>query len=78
MVRENKATTEQIIAAALTTPEVAEKWGITRRQVSKLCQAGRIKGAVLKGKTWLIPADAQRPYDHRHLNKKNASEDSSE
>lgn len=33
----------------LTTFEIAEKWKITRRRVSKLCSEGLIKGAVLKG-----------------------------
>ena len=49
----------------LTTSETGEKWGISRRRVSKLCQEGRIDGAVLKGKTWLIPNDAQKPKDPR-------------
>ena len=49
----------------LTTQEAAENWGISRRRVSKLCQEGRIKGAVLKGKTWLVPADAHKPKDSR-------------
>ena len=51
----------------LTTSEIAEKWDITRRRVSKLCREGRIKGAVLKGNTWLIPSDAQKPEDPRRL-----------
>jgi len=49
----------------LTTSEIAEKWKVTRRRVSKLCSEGRIKGAVLKGNTWLIPVDAQKPEDPR-------------
>jgi len=49
----------------LTTQELAEKWGITRRRVSKLCQEGRIEGAILKGKTWLVPSDAEKPEDQR-------------
>ena len=44
----------------LTTSELAEKWKITRRRFSKLCSEGRIKGAVLKGNTWLIPSDAKK------------------
>lgn len=51
----------------LTTSEAAEKWGITRRRVSKLCQDGRIEGAVLKGKTWLVPAAAEKPIDNRRV-----------
>ena len=49
----------------LTTSEIAEKWKITRRRVSKLCSEGRIKGAVLKCNTWLIPSDTQKPEDPR-------------
>lgn len=49
----------------MTTNEFADKWGISRRRVSKLCQEGRIAGAVLKGKTWLIPKDAHKPKDSR-------------
>ena len=49
----------------LTTSEAAEKWGISRRRVSKLCQEGRIEGAVLKGKTWLVPTAAEKPADNR-------------
>ena len=51
----------------LTTSELAEKWKITRRRVSKLCSEGRIVGAVLKGNTWLIPSDAQKPEAPRRL-----------
>jgi len=49
----------------LTTQEAAEKWGISRRRVSKLCQEGRIEGAVLKGKTWLVPVGTKKPEDKR-------------
>lgn len=51
----------------LTTSEIAKKWKITRRRVSKLCSERRINGAVLKGNTWLIPSDAQKPEDPRRL-----------
>lgn len=47
----------------LTTSEIAEKWKITRGRVSKLCS----ERAVLKGNTWLIPSDAQKPEDPRRL-----------
>lgn len=48
-----------------TTSEIAELWGISRRRVTTLCREGRLEGAVLKGKTWLVPDDAQRPIDKR-------------
>lgn len=53
----------------LTTTEMAEKWNITRRRIATLCKEGRIEGAVLKGKTWLIPEDAQKPDDPRRIRK---------
>lgn len=49
----------------LTTTEMAEKWNITRRRIATLCKEGRIEGAVLKGKTWLIPDNAEKPIDPR-------------
>ena len=48
-----------------TTSELAEKWGISRRRVTTLCIEGRLEGAILKGKTWLIPTDAVKPVDLR-------------
>lgn len=49
----------------LTTVEMAEKWNITSRRIGVLCSEGRIDGAIKKGKTWLIPADAEKPIDAR-------------
>ncbi len=51
----------------LTTAEVAEKWGITRRRVTVLCDEGRIIGAVQKGNIWLIPQNAEKPIDGRRV-----------
>ncbi len=45
----------------LSVSEVAKKWGISERSVRNYCAAGRIKGAELKGKTWIIPEDALKP-----------------
>lgn len=52
-----------VLLEYLTTSEVVEVWNITRRRVSVLCKEGRMDGAVLKGKTWLIPADTVKPED---------------
>lgn len=49
----------------LTTTQVAEKWNISRRRVSKLCSEGRIEGAKLMGNMWLVPDDAKKPEDMR-------------
>lgn len=51
----------------LTTTEMANKWNISRRRIATLCNEGRIEGAVLKGKTWLVPADAKKPEDLRRV-----------
>lgn len=49
----------------LTTAEQAEIWRISQRRVAILCKEGRIEGAVLKGKTWLIPEGTKKPDDPR-------------
>ena len=49
----------------LTSVEMSEKWNITSRRISVLCSEGRIEGVIKKGKTWLIPADAEKPADAR-------------
>ena len=41
--------------------EAAKKWKISERSVRNYCAKGRVEGAVLKGKTWQIPADAEKP-----------------
>lgn len=49
----------------LTSVEMSEKWNITSRRISVLCAEGRIEGVIKKGKTWLIPSDAEKPADAR-------------
>lgn len=45
----------------LSAAETAKKWKISERSVRNYCAKGRVEGAVLKGKTWKIPADAEKP-----------------
>ena len=45
--------------------EAARRWNIGERQVSHLCKLGKIDGAVKQGRSWLIPAGAQKPADQR-------------
>lgn len=54
----------------LTTLEMSEKWGISARRIALLCEQGRIEGVIKKGKTWLIPKDAEKPEDKRKNVKK--------
>lgn len=49
----------------LSTFETAEKWGISHRRVSILCNQGRISGAQRAGSRWIIPEDAEKPADAR-------------
>lgn len=48
-----------------TTAELAEKWGISQRRVALYCKDGPLKGAVLKGRTWLISKNVEKPVDPR-------------
>lgn len=47
--------------AYLSVAQVAEKWNISERSVRNYCAEGRVPGAFLTGKTWNIPADADKP-----------------
>lgn len=53
----------------LTTAEYAKIWNISQRRVAIYCKEGRIEGAVLKGKTWLIPENTEKPEDPRRVQK---------
>lgn len=53
-----------------TTVEMSQIWGISSRRISLLCSQDRVDGAVKKGKTWLIPAEAPKPEDPRKLKDK--------
>lgn len=45
----------------INVAECAENWGVSERTVRNYCAKQRIPGAVLRGKTWWIPANAHRP-----------------
>ncbi len=45
----------------LTVEEIANKWGLSARSVRNYCNQGRVRGAYLNGKTWLIPENAAKP-----------------
>lgn len=59
---------EGTIMDYLTTIEMSERWGISSRRIGILCANNRISGAIKKGKTWLIPSDAEKPVDARKKN----------
>lgn len=45
----------------LSVSDFAAKWNMSERGVRNYCSKGRIPGAFLKGKTWMIPEDAVQP-----------------
>jgi predicted site-specific integrase-resolvase len=45
----------------ITVQEAAVKWGVTDRQVQLWCKAGRIPGATMPSRIWIIPENAERP-----------------
>lgn len=49
----------------ISVRDSAERWGISVRRVQVLCEKGRIEGARRFGRSWMIPADAEKPGDPR-------------
>ncbi len=49
----------------LSVAEMTEKWGISARRISLLCNQGRIPGAFKIGTSWAIPVSAEKPADQR-------------
>ena len=45
----------------LSVAEIAKLWNVSERSVRNYCAEGRIPGAYLVGKTWMIPNDAVKP-----------------
>ena len=48
-------------AGYISVEETARAWRMSERSVRNYCSQGRIAGAVLEGKTWRIPAGAEKP-----------------
>lgn len=51
----------------LTAKQLSEKWNITQRRIVKLCNEGRISGAIKNGMVWMIPEDTIRLSDKRKI-----------
>ena len=49
----------------LTVQETANRWNLSKRTVQQLCVDGRLPGAQKIGRSWAIPADAEKPQDPR-------------
>lgn len=56
----------------ISVRDAATKWGISERRIQKLCEQGRVDGVVRFGRSWAIPANAEKPADRRlKKNRKN-------
>lgn len=51
----------------LSIREAAEKWNVSERRINQYCAEGRIPGAQKFGKSWAIPAGAEKPGDPRRV-----------
>jgi DNA-binding CsgD family transcriptional regulator len=51
--------------------EAAAKWEISERRIQQYCAEGRIPGAQKIGRSWAIPADAEKPEDPRRGKRRN-------
>ena len=49
----------------ITLIEAAEKWELSSRRVRKLCEDGRVEGAMKFGRSWAIPVETKKPEDKR-------------
>ena len=45
----------------ISVADAAKKWGVSERSVRNYCAEGRVSGATLVGKTWMIPENAEKP-----------------
>jgi len=49
----------------ISVKEASELWAIDTSNIGKLCRKGKIEGAKIVGRNWLIPKNAQKPIDGR-------------
>jgi hypothetical protein len=49
----------------ISTAQAAELWGVSERRVQKLCDEGRVDGAMRFSRVWAIPKNATKPTDPR-------------
>ena len=54
----------------LTVKDASERWGISTRRITALCEQGRIEGAIKASGVWILPANAKKPKDARIRNGK--------
>lgn len=55
--------------------EISPIWNLSTRRITVLASTGRIPGAKLVGKTWLIPENAVKPADARYKSENSKEND---
>lgn len=55
----------------ISVKEASIKWNISERSARNYCALGRVEGAVLVGKTWMIPENAKKPIRSNEKENKN-------
>lgn len=55
----------------ISVKEASIKWNISERSVRNYCALGRVEGAILVGKTWMIPEGAKKPIRSNEKENKN-------
>jgi predicted site-specific integrase-resolvase len=53
----------------ITVQEAAIKWAVTDRQVQLWCKDGKISGATMLSRIWIIPENAERPISKKKQGK---------
>lgn len=53
----------------ISVKQASDKWNISERSVRGYCAEGKIEGAVLVGKTWGIPENAEKPGRKKRVQK---------
>ncbi|MDR2736510.1 MAG: Fic family protein [Gracilibacteraceae bacterium] len=51
----------------MSVKQASERWGLSDRRARVLCEKGKIEGVVKVGRSYLIPAHADKPVDGRTL-----------
>ncbi|MDY5763415.1 MAG: cell filamentation protein Fic, partial [Treponema sp.] len=56
----------------ISVEEASKLWELSTRSVRNYCAQGRVSGALLEGKTWKIPSNAEKPVRKtRHIETEN-------
>ena len=50
----------------ISVKQASQNWGVSERRVQKLCNDGRIKGAIKFGRVWMIPSHAVLPKQNKN------------